>query len=147
MTPAQIGESIRVGMRPGNEITETQDSLFGSYEDTRSLFSEIGEISDYVRKQLGAEKRTFGTVSKSAAAGQLERAGNKLNAEENLRIAAAAKHAQLVYDKLSGMSGPVSDAIAAGAKKLAQKGADSNAVKQSAYEAVRKAISEALPGR
>ena len=135
-------------MRPGNEITDDAgDTLFGSVENTRSLFSEIGELSDYVRRQLGAEKRTFGAVSKSGAASQLSKAGNKLNAAENLRIAEAARDAQKVYDKLSGMSGPVSDAIAAGARDLAKSGVNADAVKQSTYEAVRKAISEILPGR
>src|SRR5262249_34974525 len=55
MTPAQIAESIRVGMRSGAEIHSVQNTLFGDVEETRSLFSEIGEISDYIRKQLGAE--------------------------------------------------------------------------------------------
>ena len=145
MTPAQISESIRVGMRPGNEITETQDTLFGSVSQTRSLFNEIGEISDYVRKQLSQEKRTFGGAASNAAAELLGKAGNVINAGENLRIAGETGQAQAVYDKLSGMSGPVSDALADGARELAN-GANANEVKARTYNAVRRAISETLAG-
>ncbi len=146
MTPAQIAESIRVGMRPGSEITETQDSLFGSHAETRSLFAETGELSDYIRKQLASEKRLFGTVASNAAAERLGGAGNVINAAENSRIAGETTQAQAVYDKLSGMSGPVSDAIANGARELAT-GKDVNAIKSSTYEAVRRAISETLSGK
>ena len=146
MTPAQIQESIRVGMRPENQITETQDTLFGTESETRSLFAETGEISDYVRKQLSQEKRLFGSVSSSGAAERLGGAGNVINAEENSRIAGETKQAQAVYDKLSGMSGPVSDALAAGAKELATSGENPNAIKARTYESVRRAISETLSG-
>jgi hypothetical protein len=145
MTPAQISESIRVGMRPGNEITETQDSLFGSTSETRSLFAETGELSDYIRKQLSQEKRLFGTVASNAAAERLAGAGNVMNAGENMRIASETTQAQAVYDKLSGMSGPVSDALAAGARDLAH-GKNANAIKSSTYDAVRRAISETVSG-
>jgi hypothetical protein len=47
------------------EGTNVQNTLFGDIEETRSLVSEIGELSDYVRKTLGEEKRTLGTVAKS----------------------------------------------------------------------------------
>jgi hypothetical protein len=95
---------------------------------------------------VGAEKRVFSTVSKARTAARLGEAGNKLNAAENLRIATTAAQDQAVYDKLSGSSGAVSDALAKGARELAE-GGNSDAVKQSTYEAVRAAISETVPGR
>lgn len=146
MSPAQVSESIRVGLRPGNQVTETQDTLFGSVSQTRNLFAEIGDLSDYVKKQLSQEKRLFGTVSSQASAERLGGHGNVINAAENARIANESAQAKAVYDKLSEMSGPVSDALADGARELAN-GGNVNAIKTRAYEAIRRAISETLTGK
>ena len=62
-------------------------------------------------------------------------------------IAGETKQAQVIYDRLSGMSGPVSDALARGAQDLAKTPGSSNAIKQATYDAVRTAISETLAGR
>ena len=145
MSPAEIRESIRVALRPDQQVTETQSTLFGDVSETRGLFAEIGQISEYVQKQLRQEKRLFGSVSSEASAQRLAGVGNVIRAEENARIAEDTSHAQEVYNKLSGMSGPVSEAISQGARELAE-GGNANAIKQRTYEAVREAISRTLSG-
>lgn len=145
MSPGEIREAIRVGMRPDQQLTETQETLFGDITQRRGLFAETGEISEYIRKKLNQEKRLFGSVGSESSAARLAGAGNVIKAEENQRIADAAAQAIAVYDKLSAMSGPVSDAIAAGARDLAG-GGNAHEIKERTYEAVRGAISQTLAG-
>lgn len=145
MTPAEIRESIRVGLSPDQEVTHTQSTLFGDVSETHGLFAETGQISEYIQEQLRKEKRLFGSVSNEAAAQRLAGAGNVIKAEDNARIAEESSQAQEVYHKLSGKSGPVSDAVRNGARELAE-GGNANAVKQRTYEAVRAVISRTLSG-
>ena len=75
LTDDQVGELVRMNQRTStvtqNSGDDAQGGLFGVEEMTRSLLPEKAIVSDYVRKQLGAEKKLFGAVSTQAAADRL----------------------------------------------------------------------------
>ena len=112
---------IRLAAESGPQKTETQDSLFGPEEVTRSLIAEKAEVSDYIRKQLAGEKKLFGLVGSEAVAGKLGERGNVIQAGANQAVVATqAAQALAIYDKLSArVSGPVADALATAATDLA----------------------------
>lgn len=88
LTNDQIEELIRMNQRTST-VTERSDAngqggLFGVEEMTRSLLPEKAIVSDYVRKQLLAEKKLFGAVSTQAAAERLGRAGNVIQARHRI---------------------------------------------------------------
>src|SRR5579859_1017249 len=140
LTNDQIGEMIRLAKAPETpQVTETQGGLFGEEEVARSLIAERAEVSDYVRKQLGSEKRLFGTVGTEAVAGKLGETGNVIKPEENAAVSAQAAQALDIYDKLSARSGPVADALGEAASALAG-GQNAATVKQTAYTRIRKLL-------
>lgn len=142
MTDGQVREMVRRAHSATRQV-ETQDTLFGTEETERSLIAEEANLSDSIRSQLSREKKLFATVGTKGAAESLKVGGNVIKAEENKAIADSAAQALEVYDKLSLMSGPVSDAIAQGARELAS-GAKESTVRESTYAAVRSAVQEAL---
>src|SRR6185312_9154876 len=140
-----LAEMIRLVKSSGTHV-ETQDTLFGPQETSTSLAFEKAELSASIRKQLSEERRTFNAVSSEARATRLGKAGNKINAAENARIAAEAGQAAEVYDRLSGNAGPISDALEHGAQRLAS-GENPNTVKAETYEKVRDAVAKEMRGR
>jgi hypothetical protein len=150
-TDEQLREMIRLQIAEQPDILESQETLFGTDQSTRSTIRERAEISNYVREELGREKRLFAAVGEQGRADRLAAAGNKIRTQDNARIAQQAAQAQEVYDKLSSTTGPVHDILSSAALQLA-KGVNPNAVKQHAYDRIRKAIGELLgqgsrPGR
>lgn len=141
-TNDQIEEMIRLA-KSGPQKTETQESLFGAEEVTRSLIAEKAEVSDYIRKQLAGEKRIFSSVGNEAVAGKLSERGNVIKAGENKAVAEQAAQALAIYDKLSGRSGPVSDVLGRAATELAE-GKDATKTKQTAYLRIRQALAAEL---
>ena len=135
LTNDQIGEMIRL-TNAAPKTTETQDSLFGSQEMTRSVLPEKAEVSDFVRSQLGKESRLFSTVGNEDAATRLSGAGNVIKAGDNAAIAERTNQARALYDKLSTTTGPVNDALDVAASSIA-KGEKSDAAKQRAYGTIR----------
>ncbi|HTB10929.1 MAG TPA: DNA translocase FtsK [Bryobacteraceae bacterium] len=135
LTNDQIGEMIRL-TNAAPKTTETQDSLFGSQEMTRSVLPEKAEVSDFVRSQLGKESKLFQAVGNEGAAAKLGTAGNVIKAGDNAAIAERTNQARALYDKLSTTTGPVNDALDVAASSIA-KGEKSDAAKQQAYATIR----------
>lgn len=139
-TNSQIEELVRRATAPGtSEVTEQQESLFGTEDVTRKLIWETADVSDYVRKQLTAEKRLFGGVATEAIAERLGETGNVIEAEKNKQVAERAGQGLLLYDRLSVTSGPVADAIDQAARAIAE-GKDANGAKQQAYDRVKQIL-------
>jgi len=136
LTNDQVAELIRL-QAPARE--ETQENLFGVEEMTRSLLPEKAEVSEYVRKQLGGEKRLFSAVGTQAAAEKLGEAGNVIKADENASTAQRASQAQLLYDKYSTTAGPIGTMLDRAAERIAD-GEDPNRVKQETYRQIRAAL-------
>jgi hypothetical protein len=139
LTNGTIGEMIRMANGETGKFTDTQTDLFGDHESTRSLIKEKAEVSDYVRTQLGKEKRLFAAVSTDSAAARLGDAGNVIQADENARNAQQTGQAQMLYDKLSTSAGQVSDSLNKAAREIAE-GAKANDVKQRTYREIKESL-------
>lgn len=138
-TNDQVEEMIRLANGGAKKVAaeSSQANLFGDEQQVeQSLLGEKAEISDYVRKQLIAEKRLFGIVGNQGAAERLGVAGNVIKAGENAQVAERASQGLHIYDKLSESAGPVNTALEQAAVELA-KGGDVNAIKQRAYQDIR----------
>ncbi len=141
VTNEQVGEMIRLAKGETDQHTETQENLFGSEEATRSLIKEKAEVSEYVQRRMAQEKRLFQAVGSETAASRLGETGNVIKAGANAEVAERTGQAHALYQKLSTMSGPVSDALNAAAGKIA-KGDNSNGVKESAYGQIKSTLLE-----
>lgn len=139
LTNGQIEEMVRLANADTAKTTETQNSLFGSEEMTRSLIAEKAEVSDYIRKRLGQEKKLFAAVGNEGAAAKLGEAGNKIAAGKNALVAEETGQAQELYDKLSTSSGPISEELNNAATLLAN-GETSRDVKERAYKTIKGAL-------
>ncbi|MES2136615.1 MAG: hypothetical protein V4502_06095 [Pseudomonadota bacterium] len=137
MTNDQVGEMIRLANGDQTaKFTETQHSLFGDEEVTRSLIKEKAEVSDYVRKRLSQERRLFETVGTERAASHLGTTGNVIVAGENAKVALQTSQSQLLYDKLSTSAGEVSTELNRAATALAN-GENANVIKARTYNAIK----------
>ena len=135
LTNDQVGEMIRL-TNSAPKQTETQESLFGNQEMTRSLIPEKAEVSDYVEKRIVQEQRLFKAVGNETAAARLGESGNVIQAGSNAARAASMSQAQMLYQKLSTSAGPVNDALDSAASRIA-KGDNSNGVKEAAYDEIK----------
>ena len=138
LTNDRVSEPVRLAHEAPKQ-TETQESLFGAEEMTRSLLPEKAETSEYVRKQLAGEKKLFGAVGTEAAAERLGETGNVIRAGENKRAAEHANQGLALYDKLSATAGPISDALDQAARRLAD-GEDPNDVKRQTYRSIKQQL-------
>lgn len=145
VTDDVVDELARM-VKGSSQHTETQHSLFGAQEMTRNLALEKADISTAIREKINTERRTFQGVAdagKAATLGKVE--GQSIQAGKNAAIAEEAKQAQELYDRLSTRGGTIDDILNRSAKELAA-GGNANGIKQRAYDDVRKALREALPG-
>jgi phospholipid N-methyltransferase len=117
---------------------ESQGGLFdllGFSPETRSLAVEKAQIQAGIKKQLARERKLFGTVGKSRAASELEKAGNKINVEESAEISEVATKALEAFDKEKNLSGRVSSALNRAAERLAD-GENSAKIQREVYDEV-----------
>ena len=139
-TNDQVAELVRLNNAAPTKTESTADQaqggLFGAEEMTRSLLPEKARVSDYIRKQLGTEKRLFGAVGSQAAAEKLAETGNVIKAGENAQQAQNANQGILLYDKLSTKAGPIAQTLDRAAQAIAD-GENENEVKQRAYREIR----------
>jgi hypothetical protein len=144
LTNSQLEEMIRLA-KGAPRVTESgesaQVSMFGDQEFERSLLPEKAEISEYIRKQIGGERKLFSLVGDQGAAAKLGEAGNVIDVKGNVQIAEQAARVQSLYDRLSSLAGPVDDALNQAAKRLAD-GENPNDVKREAYQRIRAALIE-----
>ena len=139
-TVEELGRMVR----GAQEHAETQQTLFGEQEMRRNLAFEKAEISAYIREEIGREKRLFGSVATRARAEALGTQGNVIEPERNAEVARSAAQAQELYDRLSTRTGTVDDVLNTAAKELAEGKENPNAIKQQAYEGVRRSLAEAI---
>lgn len=146
MTDGQVGELLRM---QAPQVTETQHSLFGDDEVSRSLIAEKAGVSDYIQSRLTQKRRTFNAVGNERAATRLAEAGNVIDADKNAAIAEATNQEHAVYQKLSTSTGPVADALDQAAKDL-HAGENPAIVKVRTYakiEPILKQEADKLTGR
>lgn len=141
MTDEQVAELGRF-VAAAEQTTETQETLFGTEEMGRSLAPEKAEVSAYIRKQIRAEKRDFGFAARRDRAERLEEAGvGALDAERGRELAMDAAQAEELYNRESVRTGDISTLLNEAARRIAD-GENATTVKQEAYEAVRRTLSE-----
>jgi hypothetical protein len=142
ITPDQIRESARL-VKSAPSFNQTTQDLFGEHEETRNLFIEMGEVSDYIQKQLAQEKKAFGRVSSKASGEQLAKGGNVIKPEENAKIALRAAQQRELYAKRSAQAGAIHNALQEAAERLAE-GGNASEIKQDAYAEIRKELEDEL---
>jgi len=138
----QIRESARL-IKQSPTYTSTTEDLFGNHEEERNLFLEMGEVSEYIQKELADEKRMFGKVSTKGAAEQLAKGKNVISPEENAKISKRAAMLRELYVKRSAQAGPVHAALQEAAERLAE-GGKPNEIKQDAFDEIREHLDEEL---
>jgi diguanylate cyclase (GGDEF)-like protein len=128
MSNETLAEMIRF-VRDAGTADISQDSLFGTEQLTHSLAPEKAELSAWVKDKLGKDRRLFNFIAKSERASRIESAGvGNIETERAKGIATGAAQAEEVYNRLSTMKGPVSDALSAAARELAN-GGDRNEIR------------------
>jgi len=144
MTNDQVEELIRMNQNaPVVERTSEDDGqgdMFGGHNWAESVLPEKAIVSEYIRKQLSAEKKLFGVVSTQAAAERLGEKGNVIQASTNAQTSEAANQGSVLYDKQSTLTGgPIDAALNRAAQRVAkpEKGDSANAAKQDAYREIR----------
>jgi hypothetical protein len=138
----QIKESARLIKQSPTYTSQTED-LFGNHEEERNLFLEMGEVSEYIQKELADEKRIFNRVATKGASEQLAKGKNVINPEENAKIAQRAAQLRELYMKRSAQAGPIHSALQEAAERLAE-GGKANAIKQSALDEIREHLDDEL---
>jgi hypothetical protein len=136
-------EELARFVKSAGTSTSTTVSLFGDEAITQSLALEKAQLSAYIKDRLSKDKRLFGYVAKEERAAELSRGQNVINVEESGKIAKQAANAEEVYDRLSTMTGPLSDALNDAAGRLS-KGENANAVKEGLYKQIHSAVSEII---
>ena len=143
-TSSRTVEEMARAMAAAPSVTTTQDTLWGPEETTEDVFVQRAELAGAVRADLAKELTDYGVLGSQRRADRTADAGNMLNVEENRRRAEEAEKAKNLYDLLSNRKGMISDALNAGAVKLAQAKTkkERERARSETVDAVRGAIRE-----
>lgn len=139
MPISQVRELARF-VESAGETTESQETLFGTEELSRSNALEKAQLSSRVKRRLSRDKNLYSYVAKPGRAQRLEESeAGQINVEQASDLANQAARLEEAYDKLSTMAGPVSDALNAAAQELAAGGNEAEIVER-LHGAVKEAI-------
>ncbi|MEH2135438.1 hypothetical protein [Nostoc sp.] len=119
--------------------------LLGFEPNQRSLAIEKAEVQSDIKRRLSREKKLFGVVSKSTAAKQLEKAGNKIDIEGSKQTSQSADLALRVFDQEKTYTGAISTALNKAAGRIAD-GENPKKVKDETYAEILKQIQETYSG-
>ena len=138
-------EAIVRQAREAGAQTYTQDSLFGEETVVASLYRERSRVLDAGLKMLRRDRRVFATLTGEAAT--IEGAGNTLDPTANAARKESDERALAVIQALANRTGPLSDALNAGARAYAGNGRLADAAR-SFVAAVRNAAErgDLIPG-
>lgn len=99
------------------------------------------DLAAYILSELKQDKRAFTAAAKQKA--RLERGGNQIDAETSRRIATEAAQVGELFSKLRQQSGPVSDIMNDGARRLTN-GEEPATVRPDVYRRITETLSEAV---
>lgn len=102
----------------GPSITESNLSLFGDEQQTRSLIAERAQVLDKAMTALRNDKRIFGLLEREASS--IEAAGNKLAHETNMARAEGAQKTAALVEKLATVKGRLSSMLDDAARQVAE---------------------------
>lgn len=117
-----IGEALNAGRH-----AEVQNDMFGSFQMERTLMGERVKVLDGALKALNDDKKLFATLANNADI--IESAGNQLDTAGNKGRAVNAEMIGELLQMMARSRGPVSDALTAAAKQMAEGMAASKAAK------------------
>ncbi|MFW6084275.1 MAG: JAB domain-containing protein, partial [Gemmatimonadota bacterium] len=124
LTIQQVRELARF-VEGAGETTESQETLFGTEELTRSNALEKAKLSASIKRRLARDKNLFKYVARPSRADRLEQTGaGEIELQKAKDLADAAAGLEELYTKLSTVTGPVSDALNEAAAELAAGGSE-----------------------
>lgn len=135
-----IGESLSSGRQ-----VEIQNDMFGAFRIERTLMGERVKVLDAAIKALRSDKRLFGTLAENAEV--IAAAGNQLDTAGNRQRAASAETVGELLDRMARTRGPVSDALSAAARQVAEGTAKPGPAARKFVQDVRAMIDEGGLGR
>lgn len=145
LSQAEVGEIARQVRDAGTEAVQ-QETLFGKQEDRHALYANRAQLAAALKRQLSTDRRLFGYVSREGRAEQLGRAGStQIDVGAARTLAEQASQAEEIFDRLYTRSGPIAEAVHAGAKRIAQ-GERPSAVAADIYPAISDAVGAELAG-
>jgi len=113
-TIRELGDSVKAS----SQREETQFDLFGATQSVKDNALERATLQAHVKQRLSREKKLFGTVGKSKAASDLEKAGNIIDVATSQKISKEAALTLGIFDGLKNVSGPVSSALNKAADRI-----------------------------
>ncbi len=143
VTNAMVSELVDTVKASGTTQTQTLD-LFGNSVDEKSLAIEVAGLQAFVKRKLGRDKKLFGSVSRSSAAKDLERAGNEINVDDSAKIAKEADIGLTTFDQFKNLASPVSKLLNEGARRIVD-GESKKKVEDDIYEKIAKVLPTLLP--
>lgn len=144
LSDGEVGELIRQVQGAPRE-TSTTSSLFGEEELTANLALERAQVAARIKETLAEDKRAFGSVTRRGRAERLARGGNRIDVEQSARIAADARQAMELFDKLSIQTGDVAELLNEGARRVA-RGERPDVIAKDLYDRALEAVRAAIPG-
>ena len=146
-TERQTEEAAQAMARVGT-VTESGTDLFGDFSNERDTFDQQIELNEYVGRVLNQERADYAAVANQRRADRVSGAGNVLAVDENQRRADAAGRAADVFAALKLRSGPVFEAVKAGAAALADAKTkrEKDDARRQTLDAVRAAVAAELAG-
>lgn len=147
VTEATIAElAPAVDLSPVVSSDANGGGLFDDLDPVReSLAFEVAELSAYARREINADANALKTGANADRAARLNTYGNVVDAGKNAVAAKEADTAAVIYDRLSGKSGPVRDALNAAALAI-KNGAKPSDVRQSLIGEIRDAVQQTING-
>lgn len=145
LTDAEVREVARQVRDAGTESV-TQETLFGAEEEKRALIVERAQLASAINKRLAADKRIFGYVTRDGRATELARGGNVIDVATSRQLASESARLEELFGTLYTRSGPVSQILTEGARRIAH-GETPTRVVDALYPEIRQAVSEAVAGR
>ena len=118
----EVVEELALLLQNAPTQEEEQGGLFGLLgfaPESKSLAIERATLQTGIKKRLSQEAKLFGTVGKSKAAKQLEKAGNQINVEESSQISTVAAKALQAFGDEVKLSGAIGNLLNDAAQKLA----------------------------
>jgi phage gp29-like protein len=114
----EVVRELADSVRSATQRTETQFDLFGATQLVQDNAMERAVLTASVRQRLSREKKLFGTVGKSKAAADLERAGNVIDVLSSQKLSREAALTLGIFDQLKHLSGPVNTALNRAADRM-----------------------------
>ncbi|NJR38545.1 MAG: DUF935 family protein [Leptolyngbyaceae cyanobacterium CSU_1_4] len=142
----EVVRELADSVRSASQRTETQFDLFGSSQTVQDNAMERATLAAVTRQRLSREKKLFGTVGKSKAAEDLERAGNVIDVQTSQKLSREAALTLGIFDQLKNLSSPVSAALNRAADRIVA-GESAKKVQDDLYKEITTELPKLVGGK